>query len=66
MTGSGGTSTDEFGREFDQAVSDPDVSAILINVDSAGRVARWRVANCVRGATPAGMRSLMTASPQPV
>jgi hypothetical protein len=27
-TGSGGTSTDEFGREFDQALSDSDVKAI--------------------------------------
>jgi signal peptide peptidase SppA len=36
MTGSGGVSTDEFGREFDQAVSDPDVGAILMDVDSPG------------------------------
>ena len=36
MTGSGGTSTDEFGREFDQALGDPDVKAILIDVDSPG------------------------------
>ena len=36
MTGSGGTSTDEFGREFDQALTDPDVKAILIDVDSPG------------------------------
>lgn len=36
MTGSGWTSTDEFGREFDQAVSDPDVGAILMDVDSPG------------------------------
>lgn len=36
LTGSGGTSTDEFGREFDQALADPDVKAILIDVDSPG------------------------------
>lgn len=36
LSGSGGTSTDEFGRELDQALVDPDVGAILIDVDSPG------------------------------
>ena len=36
VTGGGGTYTGEFGREFDQAVSDPDVGAILMAVDSPG------------------------------
>jgi len=36
LTGSGGTSTDEFGREFDEAIHDRDVGAILIDVDSPG------------------------------
>lgn len=36
LTGSGGTSTDEFSREFDEAINDRDVGAILIDVDSPG------------------------------
>lgn len=32
----GGTSVDEFGREFDAAVANPDVQSILIDVDSSG------------------------------
>jgi signal peptide peptidase SppA len=33
---SGGTSTDEFGREFNGALRDPDVGAILIDADTPG------------------------------
>ena len=33
---SGGTSTEALGRQIQQAVSDPDVSAIVLNVDSPG------------------------------
>jgi signal peptide peptidase SppA len=33
---SGGTSTEEFGREFDQALRDPEIGAILIDADTPG------------------------------
>lgn len=33
---SGGTSTDALGREFDRLIKDPDVSAIVFDVDSPG------------------------------
>lgn len=33
---SGGTSTEQFGRRFDAAIAEPDVSAIVINIDSPG------------------------------
>ena len=36
LTGSGGTSTDEFGREFDAALADRDVGGILIDADTPG------------------------------
>lgn len=36
LTGSGGVSTDEFGRQFDEAMNNPDVGAILLDVDSPG------------------------------
>ena len=36
LTGSGGTSTDEFGRQFDAALADRDVAGILIDADTPG------------------------------
>lgn len=33
---SGGTSTEKFGARFDQAMNDPDIGAIVIDVDSPG------------------------------
>lgn len=33
---SGGTSTEIFGREFDAALADPDVAAIVLSIDSPG------------------------------
>jgi signal peptide peptidase SppA len=36
MTGSGGVSADEFGRQFDALVNSPDVSAIVMDADTSG------------------------------
>lgn len=36
VSGPGGTSTEMFGRALDQAIADPNVGAILIDVDSPG------------------------------
>ena len=38
MESSGGTSTDRWGREFDQLVADPEVGSIVLDVDSPGGV----------------------------
>jgi HK97 family phage major capsid protein len=36
MSGPGGTSTEKFGQQFDAAMADPSISAIVLNVDSPG------------------------------
>lgn len=36
LTGSGGVSADEFGQQFDAAMRDPDVSAIVFDSDTSG------------------------------
>lgn len=36
LTGSGGTSTEEFGRTLQAAMDDPDISAVVVDIDSPG------------------------------
>lgn len=36
LTGSGGTSTEEFGREFDAAMASEEVATIVVDIDSPG------------------------------
>ena len=36
ISGPGGTSTERFGQRFDEAVNDPNVASILIDIDSPG------------------------------
>lgn len=36
LTGSGGASTEEFGQHFDAAMNDPQVDAVVVDIDSPG------------------------------